>query len=143
MSFAVHVFRDSCIQKRHQNFFDFSEFYPNDKKVQPIYFSFVRHPVERIISWYYYVRSSEYQIDHESIKTKMPIGLLKVRNLMDLVFNNYFFWSACMANHCEIIKIGKGWFYELSCSILAKKVITFLGANWRVYKKTKARMRLC
>ena len=97
-----------ALQKRHQNFFDFSEFYPNDKKVQPIYFSFVRHPVERIISWYYYVRSSEYQIDHESIKTKMPIGLLKVRNLMDLVFSSYFFWSACMANHCEIIKIGKG-----------------------------------
>ena len=69
-----------AFQKRHQNFFDFSEFYPNDKKVQPIYFSFVRHPVERIISWYYYVRSSEYQIDHESIKTKMPIGLLKVRS---------------------------------------------------------------
>ena len=52
-----------AFQKRHQNYFDFSEFYPNDNKVQPIYFSFVRHPVERIISWYYYVRESSYQFD--------------------------------------------------------------------------------
>ena len=69
---------------RHQNFLDFKEFHPNDKKIQPIYFSFVRHPVERIVSWYYYVRDSAYQIDEtgNSIKAKMmPISLLKVHTV--------------------------------------------------------------
>ena len=66
---------------RHQNFLDFEEFYPKENKLQPIYMSFVRHPVERIISWYYYVRNSAYQIDEtgKAIKTKMmPIAHLKV-----------------------------------------------------------------
>ena len=66
---------------RHQNFLDFSEFYPNEKKIQPIYFSFVRNPVERIVSWYYYVRNSEYILDDtgQKITNKMPIAHLKVR----------------------------------------------------------------
>ena len=37
---------------KHQNFFNFSEF----GYKSPIYMNFVRHPVERIISWHYYIR---------------------------------------------------------------------------------------
>ena len=45
---------------KHLNFLDFSEFDP--EVVNPIYMNFVRHPVERIISWYYYIRSPTYQV---------------------------------------------------------------------------------
>ena len=44
------------VYARHQNFFDFTEFYPN--MPHPLYFSFVRHPVDRQISWYYYRRNN-------------------------------------------------------------------------------------
>ena len=43
------------VYSRHQNFLDFSEFYPDNE--QPIACTFVRDPVERQISWYYYMRS--------------------------------------------------------------------------------------
>ena len=41
---------------RHQNFLDFTEFFSDQP--HPTYFSFVRNPVERQISWYYYLRNS-------------------------------------------------------------------------------------
>ena len=43
---------------KHLNFLNFEEF---DKK-NPIYINMVRHPVERVISWYYYIRQNWYQI---------------------------------------------------------------------------------
>ena len=39
----------------HVHWFDFSE----AKQQQPTYINFVRHPVERLISWYYYCRTHE------------------------------------------------------------------------------------
>ena len=39
----------------HVNWFDFSE----AQQQQPTYINFVRHPVERLISWYYYCRTPE------------------------------------------------------------------------------------
>ena len=51
---------------KHQNFFDFSEFGHRS----PLYINFVRHPVERIISWYYYVRAPWYQVgDRRAVLT--------------------------------------------------------------------------
>ena len=43
---------------KHLNFLNFEEF---DRK-NPIYINMVRHPVERIISWYYYIRQNWYQL---------------------------------------------------------------------------------
>ena len=43
---------------KHQHFFNFSEF----GYKSPIYMNFVRDPVERIISWYYYVRAPWYLV---------------------------------------------------------------------------------
>ena len=68
------------IYTRHQNFLNFTEFFPNITKVQPIYMSFVRHPVDRVISWYYYIRNPEYQFDdYGDLKTDLmkPHRLLK------------------------------------------------------------------
>ena len=38
---------------KHVNFIDFTEF----NMTQPIYINFVRDPVSRVISWYYYIRA--------------------------------------------------------------------------------------
>jgi hypothetical protein len=41
---------------KHMNFLNFNEF----NRTNPVYINFVRHPVERVISWYYYVRQGGY-----------------------------------------------------------------------------------
>ena len=47
---------------KHQNFLDFAA----AGHRPPIYMNFVRHPVERIISWYYYVRAPWYQLEEDA-----------------------------------------------------------------------------
>lgn len=69
------------VYARHQNFLDFSEFYSSQEKVQPIYFSIVRDPIARLISWYYYARSPDQLIDKESGKLKTNI--LEVKYLKE------------------------------------------------------------
>lgn len=64
---------------RHQNFLDFTEFYPDEP--HPIYFSFVRHPVERQISWYYYIRSALRQFNDD--KDKLNRDNLKPKQLKE------------------------------------------------------------
>ena len=67
----------SLLYTRHQNFWDFSEF--KLEKHQPLYFAFVRHPIERAISWYYYLRSPAYQMteDGQQIDATVSIKALK------------------------------------------------------------------
>ncbi len=50
---------------KHQNFFNYSEFSEDDGSPvrSPVYMNFVRHPVERLVSWYYYVRAPWYQLE--------------------------------------------------------------------------------
>ena len=69
--------RIPIIYTRHQNFWDFSEF--QLEQHQPLYFAFVRHPIERAISWYYYVRSPAYQMtgDGQQIEATVSIKALK------------------------------------------------------------------
>ena len=43
---------------KHMNFLNFEEF----NRTNPVYVNMVRHPVERVISWYYYQRQSSYII---------------------------------------------------------------------------------
>jgi hypothetical protein len=41
---------------KHMNFLNFEEF----NQTNVIYINFVRHPIDRVISWYYYIRQGWY-----------------------------------------------------------------------------------
>ena len=54
---------------KHINFINFEDFGHQN----PIYINFVREPVEKVISWYYYKRQSWYQFqDEETLKDGLP-----------------------------------------------------------------------
>ena len=54
---------------KHINFLNFEEFnYTN-----PIYVNMVRHPIERLISWYYYTRQGWYQLKWNSAKNETEL----------------------------------------------------------------------
>lgn len=60
--FAYNLFQKG-IYIRHKNFFDFREvadIYPN--VTNPIYMNFVRHPIERFLSFYHYLRMPSSQV---------------------------------------------------------------------------------
>lgn len=46
---------------KHLNFLDLEEF----NATNPVYVNFVRHPVERVISWYYYTRQPWWQFEND------------------------------------------------------------------------------
>ncbi len=64
---------------KHQNFFNFSEF----GYQSPIYINFVRHPVERMISWYYYIRAPWYLFE-ETTNSDNTTRVDKKDNLLKL-----------------------------------------------------------
>jgi hypothetical protein len=64
------------IFSKHQNFFNFSEFYPETPGIQPLYISFVRHPVDRVISWYYYIRNPLYLIS-DDVQSDLSVKQIK------------------------------------------------------------------
>ena len=49
---------------KHIHFLNFEEF----NFTNPIYINMVRHPVERIISWYYYIRQAWYILNYDEVK---------------------------------------------------------------------------
>ena len=53
-------FTPPCSYSKHISFIDFNEFREEIDFPMPIYMNFVREPVQRIISWYYYVRAPWY-----------------------------------------------------------------------------------
>ncbi|TRY71697.1 hypothetical protein TCAL_01018 [Tigriopus californicus] len=56
-------FTEPSVYNKHISFIDFetlgSEYY------RPIYMNFVREPVQRVISWYYYIRAPWYQFESD------------------------------------------------------------------------------
>ena len=63
---------------KHQNFLDFSEF----GMTSPTYINFVRNPVERIISWFYYIRAPWYHLDLDEYNNTVQVSHFKsVRQL--------------------------------------------------------------
>ena len=45
---------------KHWNFLNFEEF----KIINPIYVNLVRNPLDRIISWFYYIRQNHVILEH-------------------------------------------------------------------------------
>ena len=59
---------------KHINFIDFTEF----NMTQPIYINFVRDPVSRVISWYYYIRAP-WRIISQDVRNNVTITRLHKR----------------------------------------------------------------
>lgn len=89
----VKILQENCTKPfsyvKHLNFLDLGEFgLPN-----PIYINFVRHPVDRVISWYYYKRTPWHLIKQKDNRTEMnsrvpPILELK-QTFEECVLNKY------------------------------------------------------
>lgn len=81
----VNIFKDPvtynasfpCSYVKHINFINFEEFnYTN-----PIYINMVRDPIERVFSWYHYIRQSHYLLDYDKEKneTKLNTKMLPIQ----------------------------------------------------------------
>ena len=58
---------------KHINFLDFEEF----DRLNPIYINMVRNPIDRVISWYYYIRQGWYQLNRQA--TTVPASKLSLK----------------------------------------------------------------
>ncbi len=68
-----------CAKFATQNFLSFEEF----EQPSPVYMNFVRDPVERLISWYYYVRAPWYHLVEDKSRFYMSeTGI--IRQLLSL-----------------------------------------------------------
>lgn len=57
----VDNFTEPSVYNKHISFIDFESL--GSKYYRPIYMNFVREPVQRVISWYYYIRAPWYQFE--------------------------------------------------------------------------------
>ena len=82
----VRIMMDNCTKPysyvKHLNFLDFTEF----NLTNPVYVNFVRHPVDRIMSWYYYHRTPWHIIKFDPKKNESSLSSrhppIKVRKQM-------------------------------------------------------------
>lgn len=65
----VDVFRPPSVYVKHVCYINFTTF----KLTQPIYVNMVRDPVERVISWYYYVRAPWYFVERKQAFPELPL----------------------------------------------------------------------
>ncbi|XP_011313801.1 heparan sulfate 2-O-sulfotransferase pipe isoform X2 [Fopius arisanus] len=65
----VNSYSEPSVYVKHVCFTNFSEF----NLPQPIYMNVVRDPVERVISWYYYVRAPWYYVERKQIFPDLPL----------------------------------------------------------------------
>ncbi|XP_047475947.1 heparan sulfate 2-O-sulfotransferase pipe-like [Penaeus chinensis] len=64
----IDSFQPPAVYVRHVCYINFTTF----NKTQPLYINMVRDPVERVISWYHYVRASWYIVNRQKNFPKMP-----------------------------------------------------------------------
>ncbi|XP_043793679.1 heparan sulfate 2-O-sulfotransferase pipe isoform X2 [Apis laboriosa] len=65
----VSSYSEPSVYIKHVCFTNFTEF----NLPQPIYINIVRDPVERVISWYYYVRAPWYYVERKQIFPDLPL----------------------------------------------------------------------
>ncbi|KAK8376691.1 hypothetical protein O3P69_009952 [Scylla paramamosain] len=65
----VDVFRPPSVYVKHVCYINFTTF----NITQPIYINMVRDPVERVISWYYYVRAPWYFVERKQAFPELPL----------------------------------------------------------------------
>ncbi|XP_053638215.2 heparan sulfate 2-O-sulfotransferase pipe [Cherax quadricarinatus] len=65
----VDVFRPPSVYVKHVCYIDFTIF----NLTQPLYVNMVRDPVERAISWYYYVRAPWYFVERKQAFPELPL----------------------------------------------------------------------
>ncbi|XP_026675255.1 heparan sulfate 2-O-sulfotransferase pipe isoform X2 [Ceratina calcarata] len=65
----VSSYSEPSVYIKHVCFTNFSEF----NLPRPIYINVVRDPVERVISWYYYVRAPWYYVERKQIFPDLPL----------------------------------------------------------------------
>ncbi|XP_063235466.1 heparan sulfate 2-O-sulfotransferase pipe [Bacillus rossius redtenbacheri] len=71
MSLATHVnsFAPPAVYVKHVCFTNFTQY----SLPEPIYVNLVRDPVERVISWYYYVRAPWYYVERKQAFPDIPL----------------------------------------------------------------------
>ncbi|XP_071549570.1 uronyl 2-sulfotransferase homolog pip [Panulirus ornatus] len=65
----VDVFRPPSVYVKHVCYINFTTF----NRTQPLYVNMVRDPVERVISWYYYVRAPWYFVERKQAFPELPL----------------------------------------------------------------------
>ncbi|KAF2355549.1 Sulfotransferase [Trinorchestia longiramus] len=65
----VDVFRPPSVYVKHVCYVNFTKY----NYTQPIYVNMVRDPVERVISWYYYVRAPWYFVERKQAFPELPL----------------------------------------------------------------------
>lgn len=65
----VDVFRPPSVYVKHVCYVNFTQY----NGTQPIYVNMVRDPVERVISWYYYVRAPWYFVERKQAFPELPL----------------------------------------------------------------------
>lgn len=65
----VSSYSEPSVYVKHVCFTNFTEFH----LPEPIYINVVRDPVERVISWYYYVRAPWYYVERKQIFPDLPL----------------------------------------------------------------------
>ena len=83
MNFTAHILMNASEEMdgpvayyKHMYFINFEDF----GRPNPIYVNLVRDPIDRIISWYYYIRSAAYVAETPG-KSSYILGKKSVQNI--------------------------------------------------------------
>ena len=71
---------------KHINFMNFEDL---NNQTSPIYINFVRDPIDRVISWYYYRRQGWYLLKYEKILKKYSLHISELTSNPGLLKMSY------------------------------------------------------